>query len=92
MAAYEDLKELFRAEIGSVHTEVRALREDTNELKQSVRDSQHQVVRRSEEIEARVGSIEKELSAFNRERKLVLGGLAVAFTAAAKGFFDWIVK
>jgi len=92
MTAFDDLKELFRAEIGIVHAEVRALRDDTRELKAAVNRFQATCNGRHGDLATRVTRLENDQAALNRERKLILGGLTVALTGAVKAFFDWLTK
>jgi len=92
MTDFDDLKELFRAEIGIVHAEVRALRDDTRDLKAAVNRFQATCNGRHGDLATRVTRLENDHAALNRERKLILGGLAVALTGAVKAFFDWLTK
>ncbi|GEM_PF-1064063 len=92
MTGFESVKELFRAEIGVVHAEVVALRDDTQELKEAVKGFQNSCNSRHGDLQKRVGRIDRNYAELNRERKLILGGLAIALTGAVKGLFDWLTK
>lgn len=92
MTDTDDLKELFRAEMGILRTEVQGLREDVREVKEAVNQSQVVCHSNHGDVTQRIISLENDRSALARERKLVLGGLAIALTGAVKGLFDWIVK
>ena len=92
MSHLKDLKELFRAEIGIVQTEVKALREDSREIKDAISRFQTTCNGKHGDLTTRVSDLEREYSALQRERKLFLGGLAIALTGAVKGLFDWLAK
>jgi hypothetical protein len=69
-----------------------ALRDDTRELKEAVKGFQNTCNCRHGDIQKRVGRIEHNYVELNRDRKLFLGGLAIALTGAVKGLFDWLTK
>ncbi len=92
MTEMEDLKELFRAELGIVRAEMKGLGDDIKEVKEVVRGFSGYCGERHGDVTERIGRLETEQAASNRERKMILAGLSIALTGAAKAFFDWITK
>ncbi len=92
MTHLQDLKELFRAEIGIVQSEVRALRQDTRDIKMTIGRFQSHYNAKHDDLTKRVSHLEKDYTALQRERKLFFGGVAIALTVAIKGLFDWLTK
>lgn len=92
MTDLDDIKELFRAEMGVFHAEIRALREDIHEVKETVKGFRSYCDVKHGDLAKQVSELEKNHAAINRERKLVFAGLAIAVTGAVKGFFEWILK
>ncbi len=88
MTEFNDLKELFRAEMGVLHAKLESQGEDIREIKQALRNILRTLETRREQHSAEICRLKKDQLTIRTQQKVFLGGLAIALAGAVKGFFD----
>ncbi len=88
MTDLNDLKELFRAEMGILNARMEAQSEDIREIKQALRNILRTLETRREQHSAEICQLKKDQLTIKTQQKVFLGGLAIALAGAVKGLFD----
>ncbi len=92
MNNYDDLKELFRAEMGILKAEIRGQSEDIREVKEAIKGFLGHCETRRADLSSKISDLRQEQMAMKAQQRVFIGALVIALTGAVKGVFDWLTK